>query len=418
MIVDGDKIIAPVTVEDISAVLSVGSTDIGYLCSNKHGKTNKYSKKKPVIIEGDDINLISPTTWWKGENLQCGLNIPYRTAITSCINDYFDGSMKWGYDAPPPNSKYPARLLDFDGYYHKAICPVSAENFPKDIWLESTYGGAKLSVSLDIATEGDEYNLGLSDINIRQITGSSERIMDWYPGLIFKLKNGTRSFAKTSDETLSTGSFVVNITGTQESLSGDWQIAPFLSPIKVDTLLGDDKKGHYILLESNLEGLPLETTIHRLGTLTWSWVSAGFVVDDSLPKNRYIEYIGQIINSSTSEYKYNVTLYVGYTPDGNHPLNGGVLTNVMKLKIGEIVVPAAASTDKQDEVVVWFASKNFADGKYDYLDIGTVYAPNQENTPNAIYWTFVQLDNEVIPYESYWPIEQAAPDDEETAPEE
>jgi hypothetical protein len=44
-------ITAPVGIDaDIAPVLGVGSYDLGYLCSNIHGKINKWSRIKPVIL--------------------------------------------------------------------------------------------------------------------------------------------------------------------------------------------------------------------------------------------------------------------------------------------------------------------------------------------------------------------------------
>lgn len=405
-------ITAPVGIDtDIAPVLGVASYDLGYLCSNKHGKTNKYSKKKPVIIEGVDVNITQPNDWWKGENKQCGLNIPYRRQIIACINDYFDGSMKWGYDAPEPNSIYPARALDFNGYYHYAINPITTENFPTDIELTVGQGECNLDFSLDIATEGTDYNLGLKDIDIRQITDSSEHITDWYPGLVFKSLDRQDWFAMTSANKLSTGSFSIRVSGTNNRLGGDWQVMPFLSTVQVNTYEGDDKQGYYICADCD----PITVTIHAPGTLTYGIVGAMFINQEGLPKNRFASYIGQIINRRTSSETFNIKLGIGYTPDGKHPMNGGVLTNTMIMNIGEIFVPAAASTNEKDQVIVTIASKNYPDGEYDYLDIGPTYAPD-EGYPKAVYWTFMQVGDDPIPYESYCQLEQDVQNGEDNQP--
>lgn len=399
-------ITAPVGIDaDIAPVLGVASYDLGYLCSNQHGKTNKYSRKKPVKIKGIDINLTQPADWWKGENKQCGLNIPHRKQITACINDYFDGSMKWGYDAPEPNHVYPARALDFNGYYHYAMNPITVETFPNDIWLTVGQGECNLDFSLDIVTEGTDYNLGLSDIDIKQIDDSSEHIVDWYPGLVFKSLNRNDYFAMTSEKQLSTGSFDIRVSGTSNRLEGKWQVMPFLSTIPVDTYNGDDKEGCYICADVD----PLTITIHAPGTLTYGLLSAIFVDSPDYPKNRKVSYIGQIINRRTSDTTFNVTLGIGYTPDGKHPMNGGELTNTKLLEIGEVFIPAAASTAEKDEVTVWIASSDHIDGEYDYLDIGTTYAP-EAGFPNAKYWTFMQIGNEPIPFASYYQVEEAVPE--------
>lgn len=46
------KITAPVGIDaDIAPVLGVGSYDLGYLCSNAHGKINPWARYKPVRYE-------------------------------------------------------------------------------------------------------------------------------------------------------------------------------------------------------------------------------------------------------------------------------------------------------------------------------------------------------------------------------
>lgn len=50
-------ITAPVGIDaDIAPVLGVGSYDLGYLCSNAHGKINKWSYIKPKEANTPDFN--------------------------------------------------------------------------------------------------------------------------------------------------------------------------------------------------------------------------------------------------------------------------------------------------------------------------------------------------------------------------
>lgn len=51
-------ITAPVGIDaDIAPVLGVGSYDLGYLCSNAHGKINKWSYIKPKEANTPDFNM-------------------------------------------------------------------------------------------------------------------------------------------------------------------------------------------------------------------------------------------------------------------------------------------------------------------------------------------------------------------------
>ena len=120
---------APVgIVADIASVLGVPSSDLGYLCSNLHGHTNKWSRFKPLVHFNNDRSYHLLEEYENGGTLYmgdgtCGLDIPYTEAISNAVasEKYFNGEMKWGYIAPEPNAKQPARALDFDGYYHEKI---------------------------------------------------------------------------------------------------------------------------------------------------------------------------------------------------------------------------------------------------------------------------------------------------------
>lgn len=88
------KITAPVGIDaDIAPVLGVGSYDLGYLCSNAHGKINKWSYIKPKEANTPDFN---------------NANLP------GFVYDSVNKQLV--YDKP----KTWFRALDFDGYDHYA----------------------------------------------------------------------------------------------------------------------------------------------------------------------------------------------------------------------------------------------------------------------------------------------------------
>lgn len=92
------KITAPVGIDaDIAPVLGVGSYDLGYLCSNAHGKINKWSYIKPKEANTPDFN---------------NANLP------GLIYDSVNKTIV--YDVP----KTWYRALDFDGYDHNAKPPT------------------------------------------------------------------------------------------------------------------------------------------------------------------------------------------------------------------------------------------------------------------------------------------------------
>jgi hypothetical protein len=69
MSVSGSIIKSPVTISDIKNTLGVNSAKLSYLCRNEHGKINKWSKIKPVIVDSvtvqiakDNITIKNPFT--------------------------------------------------------------------------------------------------------------------------------------------------------------------------------------------------------------------------------------------------------------------------------------------------------------------------------------------------------------------
>lgn len=130
-------------IRDVSAVLLIAANgDWGYLCSNAHGKTNKWAKYKP-----ERVNQVGDITDAQRSANSCGLgNIPYfRQAaymtsfmknidqgITAAANasNYADmvipeaseadaDGIWWWYMAPRVGKDW-MRITDFDGYDHAA----------------------------------------------------------------------------------------------------------------------------------------------------------------------------------------------------------------------------------------------------------------------------------------------------------
>lgn len=162
-------ITAPINVQtDVYKVLGIsaqnGNYDIGYACSNAHGKINKWSKIKPVTIDNmgihiktDKLNAVNPfngnnspiPAYWGFPSQQTvtitikdgsyrniglytvyGLGIPVVQRITSYSTDIpklidalaTNPSVNWPYK---PVSNKIFRLSDFDGYDHTVGCPIA-----------------------------------------------------------------------------------------------------------------------------------------------------------------------------------------------------------------------------------------------------------------------------------------------------
>lgn len=113
-------ITAPVTVSDVAHTLGVNSTDVGYLCYNTHGKINKWSAKKPLALIGSPLPL-DDSVFKKND---FGLDVDDAQMTSINLNDLFVNK-EWQYIAPAEGDW--ARLTDFEGYNHNAVCPVSCQ---------------------------------------------------------------------------------------------------------------------------------------------------------------------------------------------------------------------------------------------------------------------------------------------------
>jgi len=123
------KITAPVSVEDVKRTLGVASNDIGYLCSDQHGKINIWSLNKPVdypaLILPDDYDVV----------VQSNQGIRHKEYKT--LNDLMNAldreqyMNEWSYSNVPQGGKNsPYRLTDFVGYDHNAKPPIYRFVFP------------------------------------------------------------------------------------------------------------------------------------------------------------------------------------------------------------------------------------------------------------------------------------------------
>lgn len=126
-IVNGTKITAPVDWGDAYRVLGVARRkfgyDEGYICSNMHGKINKWAMYKPVKYDSP-----GELTAEQRRSVLYGLVRPL--ILTANYNTDSD----WSYN--PPASTDWARLLDFDGYHHGATPGVHRCGWPAFITVD------------------------------------------------------------------------------------------------------------------------------------------------------------------------------------------------------------------------------------------------------------------------------------------
>ena len=209
-------IIAPINAADPYRVLGIGQYngwwDIGYICSNEHGKINMWSKYKPV-----NYNSKSELTEEEYAETNYGLTIPIFT-----FNDW----EKWIYE--PPVDLY--RLLDFQNYNHMAIIPFDFD-FPNYITINST--GVEVTFYFDIAVQGFEEKKE-TNISLAEVMG------DYY--LCVVIRNGATYATRyiTSELTLKelteeqnwSPSLTVPFKGFMTMVQKDLEIYACLSSIK------------------------------------------------------------------------------------------------------------------------------------------------------------------------------------------
>lgn len=108
-----NTISAPVTIDDIKAVLGESSNDVGTLC--KSTNINMWSKKKPVRLANafPDIN----GTWYRADDDDLGIQIN-KGANTNLGTLYAGASFV--YKRPGGGSSQPYRMSDFIGYNNNA----------------------------------------------------------------------------------------------------------------------------------------------------------------------------------------------------------------------------------------------------------------------------------------------------------
>lgn len=122
MAVTDGKISAPISAKDPYTCMGVTPTangyDVGYICSNAHGKVNKWSKNKPY-----DNSKLSPLTDAdkKGTAGQQNAGIYYGLKVSTEVGQWLQlHDVTYNYVGNPKGGNSPYRLTDFVGYDHNA----------------------------------------------------------------------------------------------------------------------------------------------------------------------------------------------------------------------------------------------------------------------------------------------------------
>lgn len=227
---------APISASDPYQVLGVGiyggGYDIGYICSNKHGKINKWAKYKPVRY--NVITTESLKEWYRAQTGDCGLEF----SKTDYLSDYKSGNA-FAYKPPTGGDAAPFRLLDFEGYDHKAE-PFVRTHIRKGYTIKVNYQiQANYTIGVEFRVRSEAW-LTLADLN----TAINGRAANMY--LCADIYN--------SDPIAGNASFVRKLKADQPIMSGG-------TSIRIDFNSGDIGTTRWVALHLYDETYPVSMPI-------------------------------------------------------------------------------------------------------------------------------------------------------------
>jgi len=228
---------------------------LAYLCSNAHGKINKWARCKP-----ERINSIIPIT----DSQRCQNNFGLRPGkiydtVNLAIEAFKNGEvMGWEYEAPRTGTDH-SRLSDFDGYDPGAGSPFGSLPDPTSMMADKN-GHVVLNMPILMPYPWD------NAIQITDFSLPNYEFKDWYPGVM--LTDGHTTYAGTatarfSDESDKDGAnWLVNL-GTTDNL-GMYQGVVFISSHPFENG-GSHPAGARICFVSNIVDVELYSYESPLG---------------------------------------------------------------------------------------------------------------------------------------------------------
>lgn len=203
MPVVGTRITEPVSIDDINSCLQLASerraNDVGYLCSNVHGNTNKWAKYKPVNFKSSGSpNLVSRLTEQQLQSTNYGLeyhlSIKWEDVITT----------SWSYIPPEGTYISPYRMADFIGYNHSVSSPyLNLTGSPT--WNK----GLQPSFTFQFeARQNDIGGITFTDL-------STSLINDYYAAIVVTNQSTGESFIKTGAKISSNGPWEIQATSNE-----------------------------------------------------------------------------------------------------------------------------------------------------------------------------------------------------------
>ena len=204
-------------------------------------KINVWSRYKPVCSK---VYFFSLEEWkesgYRGEDGQCGIEIPVFGTLTELTNALKNGSALWKYNAPD-GKDYPMRAGDWRLYNEDAVNPIG--DLAKAVYLQVQPGGFSFDLNVEVVVDGnnDTYNLTLPELMVNGIS-----LGDMYLGAY--LVNGNRSYLRTGTQPIRSGDVTITMDG-DSGMAGKYMAYVFLSSVpqtdeqRSGTMIGINKNG-------------------------------------------------------------------------------------------------------------------------------------------------------------------------------
>lgn len=211
---------------DVAYILGRNTGDVGQLCGDvdasgtRVNAIKKWAKYKPYRNSSPATTLAARIAAFYGMSISVFTELGTPSTVNSFFKRLIDGDLLWEFAPPRGLATYSERyrILDFDGYYHNAVCPVgdmASDNIPID-----PYGNAE--IDWDLLDNLDAGNLLLSDIVV-----NGAALTGFYLGVLL-YKSASNYHFVTSDNVVGAGSVGITLSGVN-SLAGTWRAYPFFS---------------------------------------------------------------------------------------------------------------------------------------------------------------------------------------------
>lgn len=328
---------------------------------------DEWSRYKPVRSKRLFFSLSEwRDTGYKGEDDQCGFDIPVYESPASLMAALESGDAMWNY-LLPDGKVYPFRTGDWRMYNPNAVNPVG--DIASYAYLNEEPTGYFFDVNIEVVVSPleSEYNLCLEDIKVRGI-----KLSDMYLGVYFKKSNGGYIF-RTGDTPI--GSTGLSTTIQNDSANGGKYTAYMFLSEKPQL----DRQQSCVMISINKAGVPFELMAGRVlyikATSYWN-TKTGVVNNISL----------ELHNDTVNQFEFrNIWVNLVKVKSGNNPATGSPKTPI-KVN-GSYMV--GANSDYEIQIDGSYQNIYPQDGYKYWL---MAYADNCE-----AYYTPVEEDPNIMP---------------------